>query len=188
RIMCMEENDQRVMMECIQELDAVGGGALSFSASLSLVDPHVEALVAQLAAANAAKEKADQRIHQLTLQVNMLQEEKSAMYDENQKIMDQLNSRFEPGGGPLTRQDFLVHFIIFHRFRTPFAGGVVQRGSFAAEGGKFQIGNAPRRLSPQARNAGQGADRTSVQDRGTVEGRERSAIVKGRTGRAPGNS
>ncbi|BET01942.1 Polyadenylate-Hypothetical protein protein 2-A [Nesidiocoris tenuis] len=104
RIMCMEENDQRVMMECIQELDAVGGGALSFSASLSLVDPHVEALVAQLAAANAAKEKADQRIHQLTLQVNMLQEEKSAMYDENQKIMDQLNSRFEPGGGPLTRQ------------------------------------------------------------------------------------
>ncbi|CAB0004797.1 unnamed protein product, partial [Nesidiocoris tenuis] len=102
--MCMEENDQRVMMECIQELDAVGGGALSFSASLSLVDPHVEALVAQLAAANAAKEKADQRIHQLTLQVNMLQEEKSAMYDENQKIMDQLNSRFEPGGGPLTRQ------------------------------------------------------------------------------------
>uniref|UniRef100_A0A0K8SQC9 Protein hook n=3 Tax=Lygus hesperus TaxID=30085 RepID=A0A0K8SQC9_LYGHE len=104
RIMCMEENDQRVMMECIQELDAVGGGALSFSASLSLVDPHVEALVTQLTAANAAKEKADERIHQLSLQVNLLQEEKSALHEENQKILDQLHSRFEPGGGPLTRQ------------------------------------------------------------------------------------
>lgn len=67
----MEENDQRVMMECIQELDAVGGGALSFSASLSLADPHVEALVAQLNAANSAREKSDEMVHQLTRQVRI---------------------------------------------------------------------------------------------------------------------
>lgn len=68
RILDMEESEQRAMMECIQELDS--GGALSFSASLSL-DPHVEHLVSQLNAANLARERAEQRCHELDLQVNI---------------------------------------------------------------------------------------------------------------------
>lgn len=66
RIMDMEESEQRAMMECIQELDS--GGALSFSASLSL-DPHVEHLVSQLNNANLSRERAEQRCQDLELQV-----------------------------------------------------------------------------------------------------------------------
>ncbi|KAK9509036.1 hypothetical protein O3M35_006448 [Rhynocoris fuscipes] len=106
RIMDMEESEQRVMMECIQELDS--GGALSFSASLSL-DPHVEQLVQQLNAANLAKEQAQQRIHELDLQVTMLQEEKAALIEEKKKLFKEVQSRLEAsaattGGGPLRRQ------------------------------------------------------------------------------------
>lgn len=106
RIMDMEESEQRVMMECIQELDS--GGALSFSASLSL-DPHVEQLVSQLNAANIAKEQAQQRCHELDLQVTMLQEEKAALIEEKKKLFEEVQCRLEAsaasaGGGPLRRQ------------------------------------------------------------------------------------
>lgn len=85
RIMDMEESEQRAMMECIQELD--NGGALSFSASLSL-DPHVEHLVSQLNAANIARERAEQRCHELDLQVGLLQEEKTALIEEKRQIFE----------------------------------------------------------------------------------------------------
>ncbi|XP_073996217.1 protein Hook homolog 3-like [Rhodnius prolixus] len=106
RIMDMEESEQRVMMECIQELDS--GGALSFSASLSL-DPHVEQLVSQLNAANLAKEQAQQKCHELDLQVTMLQEEKAALIEEKKKLFEEVQCRLEAsaataGGGPLRRQ------------------------------------------------------------------------------------
>ncbi|XP_014288610.1 protein Hook homolog 3 [Halyomorpha halys] len=85
RIMDMEESEQRAMMECIQELDS--GGALSFSASLSL-DPHVEHLLSQLNAANLARERAEQRCHELDLQVGFLQEEKSTLLEERRRLSE----------------------------------------------------------------------------------------------------
>lgn len=66
RIMLMAESEQRVLMECIQELDSER--ALSFSASLHL-EPQVQQLLTQIAEANAAKEKIQHKCNQLELQV-----------------------------------------------------------------------------------------------------------------------
>ncbi|XP_014259219.1 protein Hook homolog 3 isoform X2 [Cimex lectularius] len=102
QIMKMDEIEQRVMMECIQELDS--GGALSFSANFSL-DPQLEQLVAQLNAANLAKEKAELKANELDLQIATLQEEKLQLIEEKKNLLDELHSRYElTGSGPLRRQ------------------------------------------------------------------------------------
>jgi len=68
RIMAMQESDQRVMMECIQELDS-GGGALSFSAASLHVEPQVEQLVMELNAVKLAKDQMEQRCLELDMQL-----------------------------------------------------------------------------------------------------------------------
>ncbi|XP_046407312.1 protein Hook homolog 3 isoform X2 [Ischnura elegans] len=103
RIMDMEESLQQVIMQSIQELENNGAGALSMGSNLgegflsaglppnpAVVDTQLPKLLQDLEAMTNARDWMAQRCHELDMQVKLLQEEKSCVLIENEKLKEKL--------------------------------------------------------------------------------------------------
>ncbi|XP_042238119.1 protein Hook homolog 3-like isoform X1 [Homarus americanus] len=104
-IMNMEERVQKVIMEAIQELmlresspgillmDGEGRpdlGPASFH-------PHIKTILEQLETATQSRDETIQRCHELEQQISVINEEKTALSSENEKLLNRLDA-WETGG------------------------------------------------------------------------------------------
>ncbi|XP_013415210.1 protein Hook homolog 3 isoform X2 [Lingula anatina] len=90
RIMGMEESVQHVVMNAIQELMQKETPA-SQGEAYSEIAEQLKKSVEELNSVMEAKEEMAQRCHELDLQVAALQEEKSSIIAENERLLDKLN-------------------------------------------------------------------------------------------------
>ncbi|XP_040067519.1 protein Hook homolog 3 isoform X1 [Ixodes scapularis] len=89
-IMGLEEDLQHMVMKAIQELITKEAPS-SYTGDNFDLNEQLKRAAEELQTAKEAKEQITQRCHELDMQVTMLQEEKSSLMHENEKLLDKLN-------------------------------------------------------------------------------------------------
>lgn len=104
-IMNMEERVQKVIMEAIQELMLresspgilVGEGEIRADLGPASFHPHIKTILEQLETATLTRDETIQRCHELEQQISVINEEKTALASENEKLLNRLDA-WETGG------------------------------------------------------------------------------------------
>ncbi|CAH1774314.1 unnamed protein product [Owenia fusiformis] len=101
RIMSMEEEVQHVVMNAIQELMSKESPA-GFGEGSSEIGDQLKRTIAELNSVISQKEETEQRCHELDLQVSALVEEKTMLFDENERLRDSQQNQNDSLDDPST--------------------------------------------------------------------------------------